>query len=72
VDRPQMARSACGAGNLRYAIEHGELINHYQPPVSLRDGEWWASKPWCAGAIPTAGFGVSRPVIGVAGEPMAY
>jgi hypothetical protein len=44
VDRPRMARATCGAEELRGAIDHGELINHYQPTVSPATGGWWASK----------------------------
>jgi sensor c-di-GMP phosphodiesterase-like protein len=39
VDRRQVARSIRGAEELRDAIDQGQLINHYQPTVSLATGK---------------------------------
>jgi len=39
VDRSRMERPVRGAEDVRGAIEHGELVNHYQPIVSLTSGE---------------------------------
>ena len=37
-------------GELRRAIDEGELVLYYQPKFDLHTGELSGSKRWCAGS----------------------
>ena len=53
---------------LRLALTRDQLELFYQPKISCSPMSWLASRRWCAGAIPSAGW--CRPVefIGIAEE----
>ncbi len=40
-------------GGLRRALEHDELVLHYQPKADLQTGQILGPRRWSAGSIPT-------------------